>query len=67
MKKNLFITILPIFLFSCKNQKVTSIELNNVQLTAEGPYYEGPTSFQEIILNSLKTTISILKALKKLS
>ena len=54
MKKILFISAVSIFLFSCKNQKVTSIELNNVQLTAEGPYYEGPNSFQEIILNTLK-------------
>ena len=54
MKKLLFISLFVIILFSCKNQSVTSIELNDVNLTAEGPYFEGPNSFQCKILNTLK-------------
>ena len=54
MKKLLFISLFVIILFSCKNQTVTSIELNDVKLTAEGPDFEGPNSFQCKILNTLK-------------
>lgn len=54
MKKLLFISLFAIILFSCKNQTVTSIELKDVKLTAEGPYFEGPNSFQCKILNTLK-------------
>ena len=54
MKKLLFLSFFVIILFSCKNQSVTSIELNDVKLTAEGPYFEGPNSFQSKILNTLK-------------
>ena len=54
MKKLLFLSFFVIILFSCKNQSVTSIELNDVNLTAEGPYFEGPNSFQCKILNTLK-------------
>jgi hypothetical protein len=44
MKKLLFISLFAIILFSCKNQTEISIELNDVKLTAEGPYFEGPNS-----------------------
>ena len=54
MKKLLFLSFFVIILFSCKNQSVTSIELNDVNVTAEGPYFEGPNSFQCKILNTLK-------------
>ena len=54
MKKILFISLFVIILFSCKNQTGTRIELNDVKLTAEGPYFEGPNSFQCKILNTLK-------------
>lgn len=54
MKKLLFLSLLFIGLFSCKDQKVTSIELNDITLTAEGPYFEGPNSFQATLSNTLK-------------
>lgn len=54
MKKLLFVSLLSIALFSCKDQKVTSIELNDITLAAEGPYFEGPNSFQATIASTLK-------------
>lgn len=33
---------------------MTSIELPEITLTAEGPYFEGPNSFQATIVNTLK-------------
>jgi len=55
MKKLLFLSLLSIVLFSCKNSKVTSIELNDITLAAEGPYFEGPNSFQATLSNVLKS------------
>jgi len=54
MKKLLFISFLSIALFSCKNETETIIELNDILLTAEGPYFEGPNSFQATLSNTLK-------------
>lgn len=54
MKKLLFISLCIITLYSCKNQSVTKVELNDITLSAEGPYFEGPNSFQATISNTLK-------------
>ena len=54
MKKLLFVSLLSVALFSCKDQTVTTIELNDIALTAEGPYFEGPNSFQATLSNTLK-------------
>jgi len=54
MKKLILLSFVVVTLFSCKNQTVTSIVLNDIILTADGPYFEGPNSFQATISNALK-------------
>jgi len=54
MKKLLFASVLAFTLLSCSKEKVTTIELNDVLLNADGPYYEGPNSFQATLSNTLK-------------
>jgi hypothetical protein len=54
MQKLLFVLLLTTVLFSCKNQTVSSIEVKDISLTSDGPYYEGPNSFQATLVNTLK-------------
>lgn len=54
MQKLFYILLMTTVLFSCKNQTVSSIEVKDITLTSEGPYYEGPNSFQATLVNTLK-------------
>jgi hypothetical protein len=54
MKKLIFASVLALTLLSCSKEKVTTIELKDVILNADGPYYEGPNSFQATLSNTLK-------------
>jgi len=55
MKKLLQMSFLALALISCRNGSVISITLNDLRFTGEGPYYEGPNSFQTKISNALKS------------
>ena len=66
MKKLLFLTLLSLVLFSCKNSKITSIELKDITLASEGPYYEGPNSFQATLSNVLKSNNINPESLEKI-
>jgi hypothetical protein len=66
MKKLLFLTLLSLVLFSCKNSKITSIELKDITLDSEGPYYEGPNSFQATLSNVLKSNNINPESLEKI-
>jgi len=53
--KKIYLTMLIAFgLFSCGKQTENVIELKDVVLEAEGPYFEGPNTFQSAIKTALK-------------
>ena len=53
--KNISLILLIVFgLFSCGKQTENVIELKNITLSAEGPYFEGPNTFQSAIKDVLK-------------
>lgn len=53
--KNVYLIVLVVFgLFSCGKQTENVIELKDVVLEAEGPYFEGPNTFQSAIKTALK-------------
>lgn len=54
MKKLIFASVFAFALLSCSKEKVTTVELNDVVLSADGPYFEGPNSFQTTLSNTLK-------------
>ena len=54
MKKIYLIVLFAFGLFSCGKQTENVIELKDVLLEAEGPYFEGPNTFQSAIKTALK-------------
>lgn len=53
--KNISLILLVVFgLFSCGKQTENVIELKNITLSAEGPYFEGPNTFQSAVKDVLK-------------
>jgi hypothetical protein len=53
--KNISLILLIVFgLFSCGKQTENVIELKNITLSAEGPYFEGPNTFQSAVKDVLK-------------
>lgn len=54
MKKIYLIAFIAFGMFSCGKQTENVIELKDVVLEAEGPYFEGPNTFQSAIKNALK-------------
>ena len=54
MKKIYLIMLIAFGLFSCGKQTENVIELKDVVLEAEGPYFEGPNTFQSAIKTALK-------------
>jgi len=54
MKKIYLIAFIAFGLFSCGKQTENVIELKDVVLEAEGPYFEGPNTFQSAIKSTLK-------------
>jgi predicted naringenin-chalcone synthase len=54
MKKISLIVLVVFGLFSCGKQTENVIELKNITLEAEGPYFEGPNTFQAAIKDVLK-------------
>jgi hypothetical protein len=54
MKKIYLIAFIAFGLFSCGKQTENVIELKDVVLEAEGPYFEGPNTFQSAIKATLK-------------
>ncbi len=53
--KNVYLIVLVVFgLFSCGKQTENVIELKDVVLEAEGPYFEGPNTFQLAVKDVLK-------------
>ncbi len=54
MKKIYLIAFIAFGLFSCGKQTENVIELKDVVLEAEGPYFEGPNTFQSAIKTALK-------------
>lgn len=53
--KNISLILLIVFgLFSCGKQTENVIELKNITLEAEGPYFEGPNTFQSAVKDVLK-------------
>lgn len=54
MKKIYLIAIFAFGLFSCGKQTENVIEVKDVVLEAEGPYFEGPNTFQSVIKGTLK-------------
>lgn len=53
--KNISLILLIVFgLFSCRKQTENVIELKNITLSAEGPYFEGPNTFQSAVKDVLK-------------
>lgn len=53
--KNISLILLVVFgLFSCGKQTENVIELKNITLEAEGPYFEGPNTFQSAVKDALK-------------
>jgi hypothetical protein len=54
MKKIYLIALFAFGLFSCGKQTENVIEVKDVMLEAEGPYFEGPNTFQSVIKATLK-------------
>lgn len=54
MKKTYLILLIVFGLFSCGKQTENVIELKNITLEAEGPYFEGPNTFQSAVKDVLK-------------
>ncbi len=54
MKKIYLIALFAFGLFSCGKQTENVIEVKDVMLEAEGPYFEGPNTFQAAIKGVLK-------------
>lgn len=54
MKKTYLILLIIFGLFSCGKQTENVIELKNITLEAEGPYFEGPNTFQSAVKDVLK-------------
>lgn len=54
MKKTYLILLIVFGLFSCGKQTENVIELKNITLSAEGPYFEGPNTFQSAVKDVLK-------------
>jgi hypothetical protein len=54
MKKISLIVLVVFGLFSCGKQTENVIELKNITLEAEGPYFEGPNTFQSAVKDVLK-------------
>ena len=53
--KKIYLIVLVVFgLFSCGKQTENVIELKNITLEAEGPYFEGPNTFQSAVKDVLK-------------
>jgi hypothetical protein len=53
--KKIYLIVLVVFgLFSCGKKTENVIEVKDVVLEAEGPYFEGPNTFQSVIKGILK-------------
>ena len=54
MRKLFLIALLSLGVVACSKKTVTSVELTDIALVADGPYFEGPNSFQATLSNTLK-------------